>query len=70
MSLARPASFERQMLEVADELFDEFHELPVLTVITSLNEVRRSLTEDGTPAVPREVGRHTRARLRQLRPVA
>ena len=59
--------FAAQMLRVADELFQDHPELPMMTVIDALNETRRALRgPDGQEPVAAQLARLTRERLSQV----
>ena len=52
-----------QMLAVADRLFHEFDELPIITVIRALGSARAALREMGEPVTPEAVESLARGRL-------
>jgi hypothetical protein len=60
-------SFEAQMLALADEMFAEFEELPVLTVIRAINSARSELRQADPTSRPEPatIGALARTRLRE-----
>lgn len=64
----RARSYDAQMLAAADRLFLEFDDLPVLTVVRSINSARARLRERGEPASPAAIEAEAREHLRDLAP--
>ena len=69
MLTQRPSrsSFDTQMLAMADELFNEFEELPVIRVIRAINAARselRAAAPLGEAPTPEQIRVAARRRLR------
>ena len=62
-----PRTFESRMLAMADRLFSEFDDLPVIDVFRAIGRARAELRDSDGVAVPEHVERAARYRLSQAR---
>lgn len=60
-------SFETRMLTMADRLFSEFDDLPVIDVFRAIGTARADLRDSDGVAVPEQVERLARGRLEERR---
>jgi hypothetical protein len=63
-----PSEFADAMLALADRLFDDFDDLPVITVIRAINSSRAELGGDPVEVVAVEAGARRRLRDARHRP--
>ncbi len=70
-SRQRHPSYDARMLAVADELLEEFEQLPLLTVVRAINSARGALASPaGDPPAPETVSAVAREELAALVQVA
>lgn len=63
-------SYEARMLAMADRLFEEFDQLPVMDVIRAIGAARTELREADGVALPEQVERLARRQLLSREPSA